>query len=137
MSAKVFLDTNVLVYAVDTTRGAAHNRQIARKIVRSGQFGLSAQVLQKFFVTVTRKLKRPLSKASALRVVNELSRHDVVTLDVSLVRAGIAVSQRYQISHWDGAIIAAAEALGAKTVFSEDLNHGQRYGDVTVENPFL
>ena len=137
MSAKVFLDTNVLVYAVDTTRGAAHNRQIARKIVRSGQFGLSAQVLQEFFVTVTRKLKRPLSKASALRVVNELSRHDVVTLDVSLVRAGIAVSQRYQISHWDGAIIAAAEALGAKTVYSEDLNHGQRYGDVVVENPFL
>ncbi|HRK18729.1 MAG TPA: PIN domain-containing protein [Hyphomicrobiaceae bacterium] len=137
MSVKVFLDTNVLVYAVDTTRGAAHNRQIARKIVRDGNFGLSAQVLQEFFVTVTRKIKRPLSKTSALRVVSELSRHDVVPVDASLVCLGIAHSLRYQISYWDGAIIAAAEALGAKTVFSEDLSHGQKYGDVEVLNPFL
>lgn len=137
MSAKVFLDTNVLVYAVDTTRGAAHNRQIARKIVREGNFGLSAQVLQEFFVTVTRKIKRPLSKTSALRVVGELSRHDIVPVDASLVRLGIAHSLRYQISYWDGAIIAAAEALGATTVYSEDLSHGQKYGDVEVRNPFV
>lgn len=136
MSASVFLDTNVIVYAVDTTRGAAWKSQIARKILRQGDFGISAQVLQEFYVTATRKLKRPLSLQSAVRVVNQLSRHVVVTLDVSLVRMSIAYAQRYKIGYWDAAIIAAAETLGAPTVYSEDLNHGQRYGDVTVVNPF-
>jgi predicted nucleic acid-binding protein len=136
MSAEVFLDTNIVVYAVDTTRGAAHKRQIARKILRQGGFGISTQVLQEFYVTTTKKLKRPLSISTAARWVDQLCRADVVMLDASLIKLGIAYSSRYQISYWDGAIIAAAEALGATTVYSEDFSHGQSYGDIKVVNPF-
>ena len=137
MSASFFLDTNVIVYAVDTTHGAAHKRMMARKIIRAGDFGVSAQVVQEFYVTATKKLKRPLSIASAARFVEQLLRADFVGLDASLIKLGIAHSRRYQISYWDGAIIAAAEALGATTLYSEDLNHGQSYGSVRVLNPFV
>ena len=137
MSASFFLDTNVIVYAVDTTHGAAHKRMIARKIIRAGDFGVSAQVVQEFYVTATKKLKRPLSIASAARFVKQLLRADFVGLDASLIKLGIAHSSRYQISYWDGAIIAAAEAMGATTLYSEDLNHGQSYGLVRVLNPFV
>ncbi len=136
MSADIFLDTNILVYAVDTTRGAAHKRQIAREILRRGGFGISTQVLQEFFVTVTRKLKRPLSASTAARWVDQLCCAELIGLDVSLVKLGIAYSSRYQISYWDGAIIAAAEALGASKLYSEDLSDGQSYGSVKVVNPF-
>lgn len=136
MSAEFFIDTNVIVYAVDTTRGAAHKRQIARNILREGGFGISTQVLQEFYVTAIKKLKRPLSVPTAARWVEQLCRAELVTIDVSLIKLGIAHSQRYQINYWDGAIIAAAEALGAATVYSEDMNHGQNYGSVKVINPF-
>ena len=137
MSVDCFLDTNVVVYAVDTTRGVAHKRQIARKILRAGNFGVSTQVLQEFYVIATKKLKRPLSISTAGRWIDRLCQADLVTLDLSLIKQAIAHSKRYQISYWDGVIIAAAEALGAKTVYSEDLNHGQTYGSVRVENPFV
>lgn len=136
MSVDVFVDTNVIVYAVDTTRGAAHNRQIARKILREGGFGISTQVVQEFYVTATRKLKRPLSLSTAARWVEQLCRAELVTLDASIIKLAIAYSHRYQISYWDAAIIAAAEASGATTVYSEDLSHGQTYGSVKVVNPF-
>jgi predicted nucleic acid-binding protein len=136
MTAEIFLDTNVIVYAVDTTRGAAHKRQIARKILRAGDFGISTQVLQAFYVTSTQKLKRPLSVSTAARWIDQLCRAELVSLDASLVKLAIAYSRRYQISYWDGAIIAAAEALGATTVYSEDMNHGQTCGTVKVVNPF-
>lgn len=137
MSVDIFIDTNVIVYAVDTTRGAAHKRQIARKILREGAFGISTQVLQEFYVTATKKLKRPLSLSTAARWVEQLCKAELVTLDASLIKLGIAYATRYQISYWDGAILAAAEALGAPTVYSEDLSHGQSYGHVKIVNPFV
>lgn len=136
MSAEDFLDTNVVVYAVDTTRGAAHKRQIARKLLREGGFGISTQVLQEFYVTATKKLTRPLSLPTAARWVEQLCRAELVTLDASLIKLGIAHAHRYQISYWDGAIIAAAEALGAPIVYSEYMGNGQSYGSVKVVNPF-
>ena len=59
-----------------------------------------------------------------------------MTIDAGLVKRGAAISARYQISYWDGAILAAAEALGAPVLYSEDLSHGQTYGSVKVVNPF-
>ena len=137
MSVDYFLDSNVVVYAVDMTRGAAHKRQIARKILREGSFGLSTQVLQEFYVTATKKLKRPLSVSTAARWIDQLCRADIAMLDLSMIKQAIAHSKRYQISYWDGAIIAAAETLGATVLYSEDLSHGQTYGSLRVENPFV
>ena len=65
-----------------------------------------------------------------------LGEYPVAPVDNDLVRAGIAVSERFQISYWDAAIIAAADTLGAPVLYSEDLNHGQHYGSVKVINPF-
>ena len=137
MSVRVFLDTNILVYAVDRAEPETAKRAKAREIIAQGSFGLSAQVLQEFYVTVTRKIKKPLSAARAARLVAELAKLQIVTTDTTLINTAIALSERYQISYWDGAIIAAAEALDAKTVYSEDMNHGQTYGSVRVENPFV
>lgn len=135
MTAKVFLDTNVIVYAIDSAAPAA-KRQAARDLLRDAKFALSTQVVQEFYVTATRKLKKPLSAPVAARWVDQLCRADCIGLDVALVKLAIAHSQRFQISFWDAAIIAAAEMLGVEKVLTEDLNDGQRYGAVTVENPF-
>ena len=137
MSAEVFLDTNVLVYAVDTATATSRKRTRGRDLIREGNFGVSGQVLQEFYVVTTRKLAKPLPPGVAARWVARLSTAAFVPTDASLVKAAIEASIRWRISYWDAAIVAAAEALGARTLYSEDLSHGQVYGSVTVRNPFL
>ena len=137
MTAEVFLDTNIIVYAVDRSPASAAKNKRARQIIREGKFGVSAQVVQEFYVVSTRKLKKPLSPALAIKWVDRLCRAEFTPLDAAIIKTGIANAKRYQISYWDGAILAAAEALGAPVVFTEDLNHGQSYGAVKVVNPFL
>ncbi len=100
-------------------------------------FGLSAQVIQEFYSVITRKPDLPLSPVKALEWIEELERRPCVAVDISLIRFAIEISQRYRINYWDGAILAAAERLGAEVVYTEDLNHGQSYGPVRVVNPFL
>ena len=99
-------------------------------------FGTSAQVLQEFFVTVVKKAARPLSAAQALEWIEQWIVFPCQPVDHQLVRIAIERSERFAISYWDAAILAAAEALGAETIYSEDLNDGQRYGRVRVVNPF-
>ena len=135
--ADVFLDTNILIYAAQGGRVAPDKRDIARRIILQGDYGTSAQVLTEFYNVSTRKGARPLTPATAARWVRTLAKKPCQPIDHIIVRAGIDLSQRYRISYWDGAIIAAAERLGARVVYSEDLNHGQTYGSVRVENPFL
>ena len=100
-------------------------------------FGLSAQVLQEFYVTVVHKVKQPLRPTEALEWIEQFEAFPCQALDSGLVKIGAEISQRYRVSYWDGAIIAAAEALGARTLFTEDLSHDQTYGSVRVVNPFL
>ena len=99
-------------------------------------FGTSAQVLQEFFVTVVRKASRPLSAAEALEWIEEWAAFPCQAIDRELVQIAVALSQRFAISYWDAAILAAAEALGSHVVYSEDLNDGQQYGQVRVASPF-
>lgn len=136
MTCDVFLDSNILVYAAVPSGNEEHKQRIANSIVDNFQFGISAQVLQEFYV-VTQRVPTPLSQAEVKEWLEMLEEFPCVNVDASLVRSGIAVSQRYQISYWDGAIIAAAELLGAETLYTEDLNHEQIYGSVQVVNPFL
>ena len=136
MTASVFFDTNVLVYASIGTGKDERKRKRALELVDSEDFGISAQVLQEFFVTVVKKASRPLSAAKALDWIEQWTAFPCQAIDHQLVRIAIEQSQRYAISYWDAAILAAAEALGAHTVYSEDLNDGQRYGGVRVVNPF-
>jgi predicted nucleic acid-binding protein len=92
--------------------------------------------LQEFYVSVTRKVAVPLTAREALRWIELLEVFPILAVDQALVKIAVERSERFQLSYWDGAVIAAAEALGARTLYSEDLNNGQQYGSVRVENPF-
>lgn len=136
MTASVFFDTSVLVYAAIGTGKDERKRKRAVELIESEDFGTSAQVLQEFFVTVVKKASRPLSAAEALEWIEQWTAFPCHPTDHQLVRIAIEKSERYNISYWDAAILVAAEALGTHTVYSEDLNDGQRYGRVQVVNPF-
>ena len=136
MNAEVMLDTNIIAYATSRLREDRDKRAVSLELIENAELGISAQVLQEFYVTVTRKMKVPLTHEEAVDWLEELEQFPCVPVDASLVYQGAENSGRYLISYWDGAIIAAAERLGATTLYTEDLNHGQKYGSVTVINPF-
>jgi len=138
MSAKTFLDTNILVYAYDEHEPEKQIRAqtLLRKAIQEESAVLSVQVLGEFFVVVTRRIKEPLSVSDAEKIIDTLSILPVAEIDLTLVKRAIATQTRYRISYWDSLIVATAERAGCSTILSEDLNHGQRYNGVLVENPF-
>lgn len=136
MTASIFFDTNVLVYAAVGTGRDERKRKRALELIESTDFGTSAQVLQEFYLTVVKKASRPLSPAQALEWIEQWTAFPCQAIDHQLVRIAVEHSARYSIPYWDAAIVAAAEALGAHIVYSEDLNDGQHYGRVRVVNPF-
>lgn len=137
MSGRTFLDTNVLVYAIDD--GEPVKRDIARSVLASNSYGelvLSAQVLSEFYVTATRKLEQPLAESDAAEALDRFGRGPVVDIDINLVKRAAEISRSSQISYWDGLIVAAAVRGGCDRLLSEDLNDGQEICSVRVENPF-
>jgi len=136
MSVDAFLDTNVLIYAVSSDSAEAPKKEIALELIDNTDFGLSAQVLQEFYVNVTGKIALPIAPDEAVALLEQLRHFPMVLTDYPLIVAGIEAALRSGISYWDGAIIAAAERLGASTLYTEDLNHGQRYASVRAVNPF-
>jgi len=137
MSASAFIDTNVLVYVFDHDEPLKQQR--AREILEGatpGDLALSTQVLSEFYVTVTRKLARPLDAALATQVVDWLGLLSVVSADLTLVKSAIRTSQSAQLSYWDGLVVAAATRAGCERLLTEDLNDGQRIGSMLIENPF-
>jgi predicted nucleic acid-binding protein len=136
--AGLFFDTNVLLYAarakLDPTD--AFKRPIAAQMLDEHDFMISGQVLAEFYHNATKAGPSTLSPEEADEWLERLSVQPCVAVDGPLVRAGAALAERYQISYWDGAILAAAHEGGADLLYSEDLNDGQRYGGVTVINPF-
>ena len=133
-----FLDTNVLVYAHDKL--ANHKYDVARSLLQelwaSGHGCLSIQVLQEFYVTITRKIANPLLPDLAGQIVGDLGTWHVHSPIVSDVQAAIDLQTRFQISFWDAMIIRSALSLGCDVLWSEDLNPGQSYAGVVVRNPF-
>ena len=138
MSVRAFLDTNVLVYLFDA--GEPTKQAVAREIFeRQGldlELFLSTQVLQEFFVNITRKLSVPLSAEEAFRALTALSEFPTVQVDVPLVLAAAQLSQQHRISFWDALILEAAASSGCSTVFTEDLQDGWEVRGLRVENPF-
>ena len=137
MKAEYFLDTNVLIYAATTKSREPLRNPRALELVERTAFGTSGQVLAEFYFNVVERARAPLSPRQALEWVERIALQPCVSVDAALVKVAIARSARYRISYWDGAIVAAAEMLDATTLYTEDLNHGQMYGSVRVENPFL
>jgi len=136
MSVKTFVDSNVLIYAHDVD---APKHTIAKGILRelwSERSGtLSPQVLQEFYVNVTRKIPSPLSKPSARAVVDAYSIWCVDTTPAE-ISAAFRIEDEAHIGFWDALIIAAARKAGADRILSEDLNAGQIISGVRIENPF-
>ena len=137
MNAEVFLDTNVLLYSISKSPAEASKQRIADALASAKQFGVSAQVCQEFIAVAGGKMRRSITTDETRAFVAMLLEHPFVATDADLIRSAMEIQQRFQISYWDAAIIAAAQRLGAKTIYSEDLSHGQHYGSVQVVNPFL
>ena len=136
MQIECFPDTNVLAYAASGRKDDPRKHDVANHLVSTSRFGLSGQVLAEFYVNVARKLETALSAVEIDRWMDVLSRCPLAPIDGGLVKTGISIAHRFQIHHYDAAILAAAERLGAGILYTEDLNHGQRYGSVLVQNPF-
>ncbi|HXV59984.1 MAG TPA: PIN domain-containing protein [Vicinamibacteria bacterium] len=132
-----FVDTNVLLYSASTAREEKTKKEIAVALLEGDDLALSVQVLQEFYVQATRSRKSGrLSHDEASSLVEAFARFRVQETTLALVRASLDARERFGISYWDAAIVEAARSLGCKTVLSEDLNDGQDYDGVRVENPF-
>ena len=131
-----FVDTNVLVYLFDDD--SPHKQKTARQLLddRAEQLVLSTQVLGEFYVTVTRKLAKPLATSRAIEALDTLCAFPVRGLGADLVRSAVHRSASSQVSYWDALIIESALDAGATVLLTEDLQHGQRFGQLRVVNPF-
>ena len=139
MTDNKFADTNVLVYAYDCSE--PNKQKIAQNLLKNegseGKIILSTQVLQEFFVVVTRKLSKPLSVDDAYHVVCNLAEYPLVQMDKYLILRAIKRTNSDIISFWDALIIEAALQSDCEILLSEDLQTGRKINDMTIENPFL
>jgi predicted nucleic acid-binding protein len=137
MNADVFLDTNILLYTIDEDPASASKRARAQQVLLTERWGWSIQVAAEFFVNAT-SAKRPFKLAApdAAALVETWLAFPTLDLTPALFRAAVAMVQRFPLSYWDAAILAAAKQMGCRTVYSEDMNAGQNYDGVTVINPF-
>ena len=136
---RYFLDTNILVYANDSSDPA--RRGVAAKLisegVRAGTAHISSQVLSEFWVTITQKIHVPLARDVAEAELRHLGAMSVVIVDYGAVQAAVHFQARYRISYWDALVVAAAHAARCPLLYTEDLSHGQTYGEVVARNPFV
>jgi predicted nucleic acid-binding protein len=138
MTALRFVDTNILIYAHDRDAGIKHDkaRQILTDLWNQEKGCLSVQVLQEFFVNVTKKIPQPLPTAVAREVMRIYLPWVRTVSDGEMVVRASEIADAWQTSFWDGMIIAAAERSGASEIFTEDLQSGQRIAGLIVINPF-
>jgi predicted nucleic acid-binding protein len=132
-----FVDTNILVYAEQPGAEAKHEAacRLLRDLWDRRDGALSAQVLQEFFVNVTRKMPSPYSAEVAQRIIANYLAWTVVPIDGQLVLDAVDIQRECQLSYWDAAIVAAAATAGATELLTEDLNDGQVIRGVRVVNP--
>jgi predicted nucleic acid-binding protein len=132
-----FVDTNVLLYTISNDPGEQAKAARANEILAQRDLGLSVQVLQEFYVQATRESRADrLTQKQATALVDSFRRFPVQETTVGVMLAAMSTRQRFGISYWDAAILEAARTLGCEILLSEDLNDGQNYDGVCVENPF-
>jgi predicted nucleic acid-binding protein len=136
---KAFVDTNVIVYAYDTTAGEKH--RAAKKVLidlwRSGRGLVSTQILQELYVTLTRRLPYPLKPIQAAEIIEDMLTWDVVVNDGDSILQAIALENREGLSFWDSLVVIAAVRGGAGILLSEDFQAGRDIDGVRVLNPVL
>jgi predicted nucleic acid-binding protein len=137
MSVRFFVDTNILMYAHDTSAGAKHERAkaVVEELWRDRTGVVSTQVLQELAVNLRRKAGRPLDAKATREMVADYLTWQVAVNNGDSILEALDLEARYQVSFWDALVIHAAQAAGAEVLYSEDLSDGQAYGSVRVVNP--
>jgi len=137
VSARRFLDTNILLYSISREPAEADKRARALDLIDEGDCGLSVQVLQEFYVQATRPTRRdPLRHETAAGLIETWMRFPVQDNTVAILRDALMIRARHRFSYWDSAIVAAAKSLGCRELMSEDLSDGQLIEGITLVNPF-
>ena len=133
-----FVDTNVLVYALaaDDDARAGVAQALLRQLMIARTLRLSTQVLQELFVTLTRKVQRPLTTGQAIRYLDQLAVFPVFSADYPAVRDAAELSASAKLSFWDSLVVVSAVRAGALRLYSEDFNEGQSILGIKVVNPF-
>jgi predicted nucleic acid-binding protein len=138
MNVKTFVDTNILIYAHDLDAKEKHlaAREVLDELWANRTGVISTQVLQEFYVTVTQKLAKPLSKKVARTIVNT---YVIWCVDITPaeIAAAFRIEDEARIGFWDALICATAMKCGAERILSEDLNAGKRITGIRIENPFF
>ena len=138
MNDRIFVDTNVLIYAHDQDAGKKY--AVASKLVEElwgNHLGVvSTQVLQEFYVNITRKIPKPIPKAAAAVYVERYFVWPVVRISATTIRKAFEIETRDRLSFWDAMIVSAALHAGAATILSEDMNSGQKIAGINIVNPF-
>lgn len=140
IKGKIFLDTNIFVYSIDSSAEQKEKRDVARKLVkthiREESGVISIQVIQEFFQVATTKIRTPISVEDALEFMQYMASLQIVPPDFDMVVAAARIHQKHFISFWDALILQAAKTADCFQVLSEDLQDGFRLDDLTVKNPF-
>lgn len=134
-----FVDTNILVYAFDASSKSKQviASQLLERLSKNGNGCLSVQILQEFFVTITRKVSVPLAVDQAVDLVRDFSTWKVFAPTSDDVMAAISIHKGAKISFWDAMVVHAASELGCDRLWSEDLQTDQVLRGIQVCNPFL
>lgn len=139
MSDKIFVDTNILVYAHDLDAGNKH--EVAAKSIsqlwESRNGVLSTQVLQECYVTLTKKVVQPLGTVAVRRLLQSYFSWDIAVNDPQTILQASEIEEAHNLSFWDALIVAAASSKNVAVILTEDLNHGQMIEGILIQNPFL
>jgi predicted nucleic acid-binding protein len=137
MLAAEFLDTNILVYAYDASDPG--KQSLAQELTRralAGEFLISVQVLSEFASTLLHKISPPATPEQLVSILDALAPIKTISPDQETVRRAVEARSTYGLHLFDAMIIAAAEQAACARIWSEDLNPGQQYFGIRVENPF-
>jgi predicted nucleic acid-binding protein len=137
--SRIFVDTNILVYAYDVDAGEKHAKASAILSTlwtdRTGT--LSTQILHEFYVTVTRKLPKPLSRRTARDILETYGQWAVYSPVAADVVAASRLEESHRLAFWDALVVVAAQRSDAAVLLSEDLQDGRRIEGLRISNPLL
>ena len=135
---RMFVDTNVLVYAHDTSEPLKQPiaRALLEELWRQGTGVLSTQVLQEFYVVATRKYDPPMSRVLARRLVAHYANWQIVGVDMPLIISASELEEEHSLSFWDALVVEAARRAGATRLATEDMQDGREFGDLQIHDPF-
>ncbi|MBK8904351.1 MAG: PIN domain-containing protein [Anaerolineaceae bacterium] len=133
-----FVDTNVLVYAYDSsnTQKQQQAKALLRRLWQEQTGCISIQVLQEFYVTTTRKLANPLAATEAAQIISDLSLWRIHQPQVEDILRAVQIQQRHHLSFWDSLIVRSANQLGCQIIWTEDLNNEQLVEGCKIQTPF-